>query len=184
MQARSAPLLAKRLVPVLALAGATVAAPPPPAGPGPLTDMLGCRSIGEAGARLACYDAKGATLAAAQEHQDIVVMDRAAVRKTRRSLFGLSLPNLDLFGGRDKSAKSAAADDFDQLTDVVKEARQNAYGQWIVILGDGARWTQTDTQTLNIDPKPGMPITIRRAAMGSYLAKLGGQTAIRMTRSL
>ena len=52
----------------------------------------------------------------------------------------------------------------------------------MVVLDDGARWVQNDTATLRFDAKAGDPIRIRKAVMGSYLARINNQTAIRMMR--
>src|SRR5689334_2671937 len=63
--------------------------------------LVHCRSIAEAAARLQCYDSAAAALEQAAERRDVVVVDRAQVRESRRRLFGLALPHLPIFGGSD-----------------------------------------------------------------------------------
>ncbi|MDP8913479.1 MAG: hypothetical protein M3N39_07885, partial [Pseudomonadota bacterium] len=66
--------------------------------PGALKRLSDCRSITDQTARLACYDREVAALDAAEARKDLVVVDREQLRKTRRTLFGLTLPDLSIFG--------------------------------------------------------------------------------------
>jgi hypothetical protein len=50
-------------------------------------------------------------------------------------------------------------------------------------LEDGAVWRQIDQEVLGKPPKAGTAVEIRKAAMGSYRMKIGGQPAIRVRRS-
>jgi len=65
-------------------------------------------------------------------------------------------------------------------TTVTSVSRSN--GALLLTLQDGARWIQSDSDTLPTDPKPGDPIIIRKAAMGSYFANIGKRPAIRVRR--
>jgi hypothetical protein len=136
--------------------------------------LVDCRSVAEPAARLACYDAQVAALDAAEQKEDLVIVDRQQVDKAKRGLFGFTLPKLKLFGADDKAVT--------HLESVIKSARPLSQGRWMFVLEDGAVWRQTDNRSLNPDPKAGMPIKIRRAALGSYLANVDGQTAIRVRR--
>ena len=49
-------------------------------------------------------------------------------------------------------------------------------------LAEGGTWQQTDSIRMNRDPSPGDTILIKTAAMGSYLATVNGQRAIRVKR--
>ena len=140
--------------------------------------LLDCRALTGDAARLSCYDAQMASFGTAVEKQDIVIADRGQLRKARRSLFGLTLPNLDLFGTKDGPEKA----EMSEISATLTAARVNGDRRWMFVLDDGARWIQADTKDLPRDPRPGMPIKIRRAAMGSYLANIDGQIAIRVRR--
>ena len=142
-----------------------------------LSRVVQCRSIASAQERLACFDREVAVMEAAQSSGQLVAMDRQQVRRTRRSLFGLSLPDLGIFGDDNEDEEEAS-----RIESTVRSATQNANGKWIIELADGARWLQTDSRNLNFAPRPGQPIRIRCAAMGSYLANVNNQIAIRMRR--
>lgn len=171
------PLLLCVLAASLFASGPVGAQQPAPARPPALVRLVDCRGITDTAARLACYDREVAALDAAEKSKDLVVVDRDQLRKTRRTLFGLTLPNLSVFGDDSPDAEAVV-----KLDSKIKTARQNPYGKWTFVLEDGATWTQIDSRNLNIDPSPGHDISIRRAAMGSYLANVNKQTAIRVQR--
>lgn len=142
-----------------------------------LTRLVDCRSVANPEERLACYDREVGSLDAAEARKDVVVVDREQLRKTRKTLFGLTLPNLSVFG--DDNADEAGVQQIDAK---IKTLAQTPYGKWIFELEDGARWAQTDSRELAAYPKPGQDITIRRASMGSYMANVNKQIAIRVQR--
>lgn len=146
---------------------------PPPAA---LTRLTACQSIADAAGRLACYDREVAAMSGAQARGDLVVMDRQQVRRTRRSLFGLALPDLGVFG--DDSIEGDAA----VLETTIKSAREMPGGKWMFDLAEGGRWVQIDSREFITDPAPGQPIRIRRGMMASYLANVNKQIAVRVRR--
>lgn len=145
--------------------------------PAALSRVVQCRTIASEPERLACYDREVAAMQAAQTSGELVAMDRSQVRRTRRSLFGLAVPNLGIFGDDNDDEEEAS-----RIESTVRSATQNGNGKWIIELEDGARWLQTDSRNLNFPPRRGQPIRIRRAALGSYLANVNGQVAIRVRR--
>jgi hypothetical protein len=164
------------------LAGLTSAAPaqrplPGEERPAVLSRVVQCRSIAAEAERLACYDREVATLDRAQASGELLAMDRAQVRRTRRSLFGLTVPNLGIFGDDNEDEEAAS-----RIETTIRSATTDPYGKWIIELADGARWLQIDSMNLSARPRSGQPIRIRRAAMGSYLANVNNQTAIRVRR--
>lgn len=142
-----------------------------------LSRVVQCRTIAVEAERLACYDREVATLDQAQASGELLAMDRNQVRRTRRSLFGMTVPNLGIFGDDNEDEEAAS-----RIETTIRSATTNANGKWIIELADGARWMQIDSMNLSARPRPGQPIRIRRAAMGSYLANVNNQTAIRMRR--
>lgn len=145
-----------------------------------LEPLLSCRSVTDTAARLACFDTQSAALYAATQNKQITVVDATEMKKVRRSLFGFQLPRLNLLA-RD-AAGNDPEKDIDEIQATIKSAFQRGDGRWVVVLDDGARWVQNDTATLRFDAKAGDPIRIRKAVMGSYLARINNQTAIRMMR--
>ena len=142
-----------------------------------LDRLVACRTQTDAEARLACFDREAAALEQAEASGALVVVDREQIRRTRRSLFGLTLPNLSVFGDDSPSAEGMT-----QIESTIKRISRTPYGKWIFELEDGARWGQIDSRDLAMDPKVGNTIKIRRASMGSYLANVQGQIAIGVER--
>ena len=168
------------LVLSLALAAAPASAQRRGEGPPPqaLTRVFDCRQVQAAEERLACYDRQVAALEAAATSREVVAYDREQIRRTRRSLFGIALPDLSIFGGGDDE------DGVTQIESTIRGLRQDPYGKYTFTLEDGARWVQVDSRDMRMPPRVGQPIRIRRAMMGSYLANVGTQTAIRVRRVL
>jgi hypothetical protein len=143
--------------------------------------LIGCRAVTEAAARLACFDSAAAALEQAAERRDVVVVDRAQVRESRRRLFGLALPRLPIFGGSDGDGEE---DEVTSLEGVIAHASQNSLGQWSVQLQDGGVWVQTDHNPLALRPRPGQPVVINRGALGSYMMRVNRQPGLRVRRQL
>ncbi len=157
--------------------GTGYAAQPATDRPEVLQKLFDCRGIAEIGARAACYDAQVDAFSAAERDRRVVVIDQTEVRQTRRRLFGFALPNIKLFS----PAKGEKAEEFTRIeTALSGVSRSN--GALVLTLEDGARWIQSDSETLPTDPKPGDSIVIRKAAMGSYFANIGKRPAIRVRR--
>jgi len=146
-------------------------------------ELVDCRAIADGAARLQCYDATVAKVDAAEQRKELVIVDQAEVKKARRGLFGLSLPDLGgIFGGGDdKEGGTNALGGVNEITSTIKSAKMSNYGRWTIQIEDGAVWVQTETRTVRT-PKPGQPIRIRKAAMGSFFANINDQPAIRMMR--
>lgn len=143
---------------------ATAASPPPI-----LQKVIACRAIGDATARLACFDSSVAALGSLQASGDVVVMDRNQIQQTRKSLFGLTLPQFALFGAHDGGSHAVRDNnDVKEITGSVRTASKSAGGDWIVVLEDGARWQQVDSTALGRLPKPGSVVLIRKAVFNSY----------------
>ena len=144
--------------------------------------LVRCRAITEDAARLQCFDAASAALAQAAERRELVVVSREQVRESRRRLFGLALPRLPIFGGGDDAREDP--EEITQLEGTVANASQDGYGHWAVRLQDHSLWVQVDDNVLALRPRPGQPVLIRRAALGSYVMRVNGQPGIRVRRQL
>jgi hypothetical protein len=138
--------------------------------------LVDCRKLTDDSARLACYDQATAAFDQAEAKGDVVVIDRDQARKVRRQAFGFTLPSISIF------AKGESQEEVDTSDGVVATARQDGAGHWVVKLEDGAVWAQVDSNELFKTPKAGMPVKIRKAALGSYLMDIGNQRAFRAHR--
>lgn len=141
-----------------------------------LKAVVSCRALADDASRLACFDAAVAKLEDAQTRKEVVVVDRADMQKTRRSLFGLSMPRLAIFSGDDES------DEVKEIEGVISSASQDRDSRWVIALADGGIWQQIDSHSLGKRPRPGLAVKIRKAAFGSYMMNVDGQSAIRVRR--
>ena len=137
--------------------------------------VVACSTIADSAERLACSDKEVPAMATAQKSGDLVAMDKAQVRKTRRTLFGLALPDLGIFGDDSDDAVKA-------IETKLKAVRTDPRGRYIFDLVEGGRWEALESRTFIVDPAPGQTIKIRRAALGSYLANVNNQIAVRVRR--
>jgi hypothetical protein len=141
-----------------------------------MQSVLACKAITDGPQRLACFDAAVDAMAKAEQSGDLVTIDRAQRRAVRRQAFGLTLPSLAMF---DKGEKPEEAN---RIAVIVAQASRTAAGKWVIVLEDGAVWRQIDDEPLEPAPRPGQKAVIRRAALGSYMMRLEGQSSIRVHR--
>lgn len=130
-------------------------------------DLVACRAIADATARLDCFDKASAELEKARAAKDVVLLDRSAVRKTRRSLFGFTLPDLPFFDGDD----SAEEEELDEIETTFASVRDIGLGKWQFTIPDGGTW-QT-TEALTIVPREGQAIVIKKGIAGGYMLRIG-----------
>lgn len=150
-----------------------------PERPEVINRITACRSITASAERLACFDREVGALEAAAAAREIAVVDREQVRRARRSLFGLRLPDLGIFGDDD-------ADDGDdsaavrEITSTISSFGMGADGRMAFVLADGGVWVQTDGRRQR--PKAGDPIRIRRGPLGSFIASIDERAGVRVIR--
>lgn len=142
----------------------------------PVAELSRCRGIPESATRLACYDQAADSLTRAIAAKQVVVLDRDDVRKTRRSLFGFTLPQLPFFGGGNDEPPEAK-----EIKAKLASARELGYGKWRVRLEEGAVWETTEAVS-GSTPEAGQEVSIRKAALGSYFLKFGSTRAVRAKR--
>jgi hypothetical protein len=152
-------------------------APGPQARPEIFTRLLDCRTITESAARLVCYDRQVAAIDAAAQRDEVVVLDKEGLTKTRRSLFGFSFPKLPFLGSDNDEMKP----EFATIVAKISATREVGYGNWSFRLEDGAQW-QSVEPIQNRAPRPGMTIEIKRGTLGSFVGKIGSWPAFRMKR--
>lgn len=156
------------------LASSAYAAPPKPPRPAQFQKLVDCRAITEPMARLACFDREAAAFEAAERGNDLVVVDRQQIRNTRRSLFGLALPRIPFLDDNDSEASPT------QIEGVVRSARVDG-DRWTVDLGESV-WRTTESAQFEAYPRAGQKVTVRRAALGSYVLKVEGRKGLRAIR--
>src|SRR3954469_3570001 len=151
----------------------------PPGRPEAFEALVRCRGLADDKARLQCYDAASAAMEQAADRHELVVVDRKQMRETRRTLFGIDIPRLNLFGGGD-----GEADEVKEVEGIISNAFQDGNGRWVVRTEDGATWAQIDNQVIALRPKPGQKVRIHRGAIGSYIMNVNGQPGVKARRQL
>ena len=156
------------------LAGPAVAQESPAA----IRGLAACRAIADNGERLACFDREAAALVTSVEKKETLLLDKQEVRKTKRSLFGFTLPRLPFFNNGKEDEKEEA--EFQQLEAPIKTVQSTGYGRFRFTIDDGAVW-QT-TEGINAFPKPGQKVIIKKGLMGSYFIRFEGNRAVKGMR--
>lgn len=146
---------------------------PPPA---QVTELLNCRGIADSAERLACYDKAATSIGDAVAKRDLVVFDRESVKKTKRGLFGFSIPNLGVFGDDDDGVE------IKQIEGTVASYGRNADGGYIFRLADGSRWSQQDGKPLAIPPQNGDKVVVKKGTLGAYFLSVARQPGVKVKR--
>ena len=142
-----------------------------------LNRLTDCRAMTDSTARLSCYDTAVEALDAAERQGEVVVVDRAQVRESRRALFGVDLPSLPAFG-----RESAAEDEVSSVETTLTRASRGGDGKWVFRLSDGSTWRQIDSETVFFPNREGTEVRVRRAALGSFMMTVGSSRAVRVRR--
>lgn len=139
--------------------------------------LAACRAITADAERLACYDREVAAFDVAVRDRKVAVIDQEDIRKTKRTLFGIALPSIKLFGDADKDEPEIR-----QVVGVIKATRQGEGGRIVFTLEDGAVWAQTDDYPVFHAVKPGQKVTIKKASFTSYFADFEKAVTVRAKR--
>ncbi len=142
-----------------------------------VSELFECRDIADPQERLACFDREVARVYEAQNSRELVIADREQVQKTKRGLFGLKLPKIGLFSGGDDEK-----DEVNEISATLASARKMQNGRYIFELDDGVRWIQTESVSGYQRYETGDTIVIKKAALGSFKAKVNGKRAVRVRR--
>jgi hypothetical protein len=106
-------------------------------------------------------------------------VDRAEVERARKDAFGLAASTSSAEAG---SARRPATPEPDRVSLPVKSVVKTADGRHLFTMENGQVWRQTDNvRVSNIGDGP-WQAEIRKAALGSFMLKLDGGTAVRVKR--
>lgn len=136
--------------------------------------LFECKAVTDSAARLACFDAAAESLEIAERQGDIVMVERARVLESRRALFGFTLPDVTSLLGN--------ADQLDAVETTLERASNMSGSGWTFHLADGSIWRQIDNTRLDFRATAGLPVKIRRGAMGTYFLKVADNPAVRAKR--
>lgn len=134
-----------------------------------------CRVLSQAEARLTCFDSTTTGLQRAIDQKEVTVIDREDVQKTRRSMFGFTMPRIGLFGDHENGD-----DGIQELDGVISAVRTVGYDRQEVTLESGAVWQSIEP--FRRDPQPGSKVHINKASLGSYFMRVEGTAGVRCIR--
>jgi hypothetical protein len=145
-----------------------------------LQAVYACAAEGDDARRLACYDEAAGRLRAAVQSGEVVTVDRVQMENLERESFGFALPSLPrLFGVNvDAAPRPTLEENEMELARVV----QGGNGRAVFTMTNGQVWAQLGTDNAR-RARAGGKVTIRRAALGSFLMSVeAGGPAIRVRR--
>lgn len=147
----------------------------------PFDPLRACRAITVDAERLACFDKVSTTLVTAADEGDLSVVNREELRKTRRTLFGFSLPDFGIFGRGDKAKEKDEADEIEILNTTIASSRRTADGLEITT-AEGAVWAIDSPPRRLMAPKAGQPVEFRKGSLSSYFIRINGQGGVKGRR--
>lgn len=143
-----------------------------------VADLKVCRGIAADTARVACYDAKVGALLGAFEAGDVRLVDRAEVRKTKRQLFGISMPDLDILKSDGKDEEELS----DLFETTIASGRQTGPATWRFTTVEGAVW-EINNPPRKIGPiTPGDKVVFKKASLGYFFIRINGQIGVKGKR--
>lgn len=162
-----------------AVVAAPLAASPKTNRPAAVAALDTCRKLADDGARLACYDKAVASLTDAVSAGDVAVVDREEMVKTRRSLFGFTLPDLPLLGRRGDKGEP----ELKKITSTIVTTSMVGGGHYRMKIADSnAVWETTENSDALSAPRSGQKVTIEKGALGAYFIQVGNQRWVRARR--
>ena len=143
-----------------------------------LQSLRACQAETDSSARLVCFDRAANEILSAEAAGDLRVVDRDAVRKTRRGLFGFSLPDLGIFGKGDDEKE----EEINEIETTIA-AVSGTYGTGYTIrTTEGAVWRISDVPRRLLEPKAGDKLTIKSGALSAYYLRIGDQSGVKGSR--
>ncbi len=169
-----------RIITLLAVSLAAISAPvlaQDDAAPDYLQALKGCQALPDASQRLLCYDRAVGEMLTASDQGDLQIVDKEAVKQTRRRLFGFSLPDIGLF-----QAGKGSDDELDELDSVVTSVRRLQSDAFIFAIEDGGWWQVNNAPMRLTLPKTGDKVTFKKASLGTYFIRINGQIGVKGKR--
>jgi hypothetical protein len=142
-----------------------------------IEQLKACRTIKDEDDRLACYDAKVGAMVSASEAGDVKIVDREDVRRTRRQLFGFTVPDLDILEGDEQDKESS-----EMLETTITSARQLAGKVWRFTTAEGAVWEINNAPARLAPIKPQDKVIFKKASLGFYFIRINGQMGVKGRR--
>jgi len=135
-----------------------------------------CGAIADDPARLACYDAAFGRAATKSMGTGLPAASEADAAAQAKKEFGLSESDK-----RALDPARAGPTRPDSIAAKVAAVSKRPTGEWVVTLEDGQVWAQAESDTRAMI-RVGDEVTVRRAALGSYVLVSANRVAMRVRR--
>lgn len=142
------------------------------------SDLQACRAIAAAAERVACYDSVTDKIVAARNAGDIRIIDREDVRKTRRQLFGITMPEVAMLKDEDAAVEGRA----ELFETTVASGRQTGASSWRFTTAEGAVWEINNPPRKLAPIMPGDKVVFKKASLGYYFIRINGQIGVKGKR--
>ncbi|WP_301750211.1 hypothetical protein [uncultured Erythrobacter sp.] len=146
-----------------------------------VTALRECQSKTDPAQRLACYDTAVSAMVAASSDGEVRVVDREDVREARRKLFGFTLPDLGIFGGKSDKEDPEQAEEFATLSTTIAAVR-SVNGRYVITTAEGAEWQLDEMPSGLMRLKIGRSLEIKSGAFSSYFLRIDGQKGVKGRR--
>ncbi|WP_417318965.1 hypothetical protein [Erythrobacter aureus] len=145
-----------------------------------LEALKACQAESDPATRLACFDTAAESMVGASEAGELKLVDREEVRKTRRKLFGFSLPDFGIFGKGDDHREDE--DEFSQMETTIASVSGSHSTGYTLRTAEGAVWRLDDVPGRLLEPRKGDTLLIKSGALSSYFLRINNQRGIKGSR--
>lgn len=142
-----------------------------------IDQLKACSTIKDEDDRLECYDAKVGAMVSASEAGDVKIVDREDVRRTRRQLFGFTVPDLDILEGDEQDKETS-----EMLETTITSARQMTNKAWRFTTAENAVWEISNAPARLAAIKAGDKVVFKKASLGFYFIRINGQMGVKGKR--
>lgn len=148
-----------------------------------LDELKRCQLLDDDSERLACFDSKVGAMIAANEAGEVRVIDREDVVQTRRSLFGLNVPEVGVLEKTEKEREREAREGKDELFETtITGVRYRSSTKAQITTAEGAVWEMNNIPSRLRRIEPGAVAVFKPASLGYYFIRIDGQLGVKGRR--
>lgn len=146
---------------------------------GDLLDKLkACQAVTGDSERLACFDQAVGEVVAASDAGEVRIVDQEDVRRTKRQLFGLSVPEIDILKTKDDEDKEAS----ELLETSITSVRYISRRKLRFTTEEGAVWEINNAPSRLRTVEAGDQVVFKKAALGTFFIRIDGQLGVKGKR--
>lgn len=148
-----------------------------------LDELRRCQLLGDDSERLACFDAKVAAIVAANDAGEVRVIDREDVVQTRRSLFGLNVPEVGVLEKTEQEREQEKREGKDGLFETtITGVRYQSSTRAQITTAEGAVWEMSNIPSRLRRIESGAVAVFKPASLGYYFIRIDGQLGVKGRR--